>query len=123
VTTKLEFLADHPIFADLYDDELLALNQLAQEYAFEPRAVIAYQRDIADSMYLVRDGRLFANGFSKREAILPRSLEPTLVTSSFSEVRIFANSFVLTPRQSSGSRPLWMRKVNGMVVCLRTYGT
>ena len=60
MTTKLEFLAEHPIFADLYDDELLALNQLAQEYSFAPRAVIAYQRDVADSMYLVRDGRLFA---------------------------------------------------------------
>ena len=60
MTTKLQFLADHPIFADLMDDELLALNQLAREYSFEADSVIAYQRDVADSMYLVRDGRLYA---------------------------------------------------------------
>ena len=60
MTTKLQFLADHPIFADLLDDELLALNQLAREYSFEPTSVIAYQRDVADGMYLVRDGRLYA---------------------------------------------------------------
>jgi uncharacterized membrane protein YdbT with pleckstrin-like domain len=60
VTTKLQFLAEHPIFADLLDDELLALNQLAREYSFEPDSVIAYQRDVADSMYIVRDGRLYA---------------------------------------------------------------
>ena len=60
MTTKLQFLAEHPIFADLLDDELLALNQLAREYSFEPDSVIAYQRDVADSMYIVRDGRLYA---------------------------------------------------------------
>jgi membrane protein YdbS with pleckstrin-like domain len=60
VTTKLQFLGEHPIFVNLLDDELLALNQIAREYSFEPNAVIAYQRDIADSMYLVRDGRLYA---------------------------------------------------------------
>ncbi len=60
MTTKLEFLAAHPIFTDLYDDELLALNQLAQEYTFDRDSVIAYQRDVADSMYIVRDGRLYA---------------------------------------------------------------
>lgn len=60
MTTKLQFLAEHPIFADLLDDEMLALNQLAREYSFEPDSVIAYQRDVADSMYIVRDGRLYA---------------------------------------------------------------
>jgi membrane protein YdbS with pleckstrin-like domain len=60
VTTKLQFLGEHPIFENLLDDELLALNQIAREYSFQPGAVIAYQRDIADSMYLVRDGRLYA---------------------------------------------------------------
>ncbi len=60
MTTKLEFLAEHPIFSDLSDDELLALNQLAREYSFAPGSIVAYQRDVADSMYLVRDGRLYA---------------------------------------------------------------
>ena len=56
----MQFLGEHPIFENLLDDELLALNQIAREYSFEPNAVIAYQRDLADSMYLVRNGRLYA---------------------------------------------------------------
>ncbi|MFL7838010.1 MAG: PH domain-containing protein [Candidatus Promineifilaceae bacterium] len=60
MTTKMQFLGEHPIFANLLDDQLLALNQIAREYSFEPNAIIAYQRDMADSMYLVRDGRLYA---------------------------------------------------------------
>ena len=60
MTTKLQFLGEHPIFENLQDDELLALNQLAQEFAFGSGAIIAYQRDAADSMYIVRDGRLYA---------------------------------------------------------------
>jgi len=66
VTTKLEFLAEHPVFADLNNDELLALNQIAQEYSFTPDAIIAYQRDLADSMYIVRSGRLYAKEVDER---------------------------------------------------------
>lgn len=60
MTTKLEFLAQHPVFADLDDDELLALSHIAQEYEFEAGAVIAYQRDAADEMVIVKSGRLHA---------------------------------------------------------------
>lgn len=60
MTTKLQFLGEHPLFENLFDDELLALNQVAQEYAFGSGAVVAYQRDLADSLYIVRDGRLYA---------------------------------------------------------------
>ncbi|MFN2136473.1 MAG: PH domain-containing protein [Candidatus Promineifilaceae bacterium] len=66
MTTKLEFLAEHPVFADLNNDELLALNQIAQEYSFTPDAIIAYQRDLADSMYIVRSGRLYAKEVDER---------------------------------------------------------
>jgi uncharacterized membrane protein YdbT with pleckstrin-like domain len=60
VTTKLEFLADHPVFADLDDAELLALNQIAQEADFSEGSIIAYQRDVADGMVIVKSGRLYA---------------------------------------------------------------
>jgi len=60
VTTKLEFLAQHSIFADLDDDELFTLSQIAQEYAFKEDKVIAYQRDAADSLIIVKSGRLHA---------------------------------------------------------------
>ncbi len=60
MTTKMQFLAEHPIFADLSDDELFALSRLVREFSFAKDSVIAYQRDVADSMYVVRDGRLYA---------------------------------------------------------------
>jgi hypothetical protein len=60
VTTKLEFLAEHSIFADLDEAELFALSQIAQECEFEEGSVIAYQRDVADRMILVKSGRLHA---------------------------------------------------------------
>ncbi len=60
MTTKLEFLGEHPVFADLDDVELMALNQIAQECDFEEGSIIAYQRDIADGIVIVKSGRLYA---------------------------------------------------------------
>ena len=60
MTTKLEFLADHPVFADLDDAELLALTQIAQECDFNKDSIIAYQRDVAEGMVIVKSGRLYA---------------------------------------------------------------
>jgi uncharacterized membrane protein YdbT with pleckstrin-like domain len=64
VTTKFEFLANHEVFSGLSDEQLLALSQLAQEYAFNQKSVLAYQRDVADGMVLVRDGRLYARAIN-----------------------------------------------------------
>lgn len=60
VTDKIEFLAQLPIFKTLTDEELEALARIAHEYAFTDNAVIAYQRDVADFLTIVRSGRLFA---------------------------------------------------------------
>ncbi|MDX1415955.1 MAG: PH domain-containing protein [Candidatus Promineifilaceae bacterium] len=60
MTTKLEFLGEHPIFADLDDDELIALSQIAKECDFNEGSIIAYQRDVADGMVIVKSGRLYA---------------------------------------------------------------
>ncbi len=60
MTTKLEFLGEHPVFVDLDDAELLALSQIAQECDFEESSIIAYQRDVADGMVIVKSGRLYA---------------------------------------------------------------
>lgn len=60
MTTKLEFLAQHSIFADLEDDELFALSQIAREFAFKENKVIVYQRDVADGLIIVKSGRLYA---------------------------------------------------------------
>ena len=66
MTSKLDFLAQVPIFSTLTEPELLALAKISQEYEFEEGAVIAYQRDVADSLYIVRDGRLFARNVDER---------------------------------------------------------
>ncbi|MCP4426603.1 MAG: cyclic nucleotide-binding domain-containing protein, partial [Chloroflexi bacterium] len=58
---KLDFLAQLPLFDTLNEDELFALAQICNEYEFEEDAVIAYQRDVADCMYIVKSGRLFAH--------------------------------------------------------------
>lgn len=60
MTSKIEFLAQLSTFQALNEQELASLAKIAQEYEFEKGGVIAYQRDIADSLYIVREGRLFA---------------------------------------------------------------
>lgn len=60
VTTKQEFLASLPIFKNLDSYAIEALAAICLEYEYSPGAVIAYQRDVADSLYIVRTGRLFA---------------------------------------------------------------
>lgn len=60
MTDKREFLAELPIFADLSAAALDAVARITREYAFDDNAVIAYQRDIANRFYIVKEGRLFA---------------------------------------------------------------
>jgi CRP-like cAMP-binding protein/membrane protein YdbS with pleckstrin-like domain len=60
VTDKLEFLTELPIFADLSPAALDAVARITREYAFDDDAVIAYQRDIANRLFIVKEGRLFA---------------------------------------------------------------
>lgn len=59
-TSKVVFLSQLDIFSELEEDELAALASIADEYGFEDGAVIAYQRDVADKMIVVRSGRLYA---------------------------------------------------------------
>jgi CRP-like cAMP-binding protein/membrane protein YdbS with pleckstrin-like domain len=66
VVSKIEFLAQLPIFEGLNYDELETLAGISTEYEFEDGAVIAYQRDVANSMYIVRSGRLFAHRVDDR---------------------------------------------------------
>ncbi|MGB3716693.1 MAG: cyclic nucleotide-binding domain-containing protein [Candidatus Promineifilaceae bacterium] len=52
------FLGKLQIFSGLEEDELAALVRICDEYEFEDGAIIAYQRDLADKMIIVRSGRL-----------------------------------------------------------------
>lgn len=58
--SKQEFLADLPIFRNLDSQAIAALASISPEYEYGPGSVIAYQRDVADSLIIVRSGRLFA---------------------------------------------------------------
>jgi CRP-like cAMP-binding protein len=60
VTSKAEFLGKLTIFQALEPEELEALAAITDEYQFENGAPIAYQRDVANSLYIVRSGRLYA---------------------------------------------------------------
>lgn len=60
VASKAEFLGKLKIFENLEPEELEALAAITDEYQFENGAPIAYQRDVANSLYIVRSGRLYA---------------------------------------------------------------
>ncbi len=60
MSSKLDFLAELPLFQALTEPELLAMSSVCHLFEFDAGAVIAYQRDVADSMYIVKDGRLFS---------------------------------------------------------------
>ncbi len=65
----LDFLEQLPIFANLTAEELEELAVICQIYEFDEGAVIAYQRDVADSMFMVQDGRLYAQRLDKRGVV------------------------------------------------------
>jgi uncharacterized membrane protein YdbT with pleckstrin-like domain len=56
---RLDFLQQLDVFSELTEDEIIELARVAKEYEFDDGAVIAYQRDVANSMYIVREGRLY----------------------------------------------------------------
>jgi CRP-like cAMP-binding protein/membrane protein YdbS with pleckstrin-like domain len=55
---KANFLKQLKIFAELTDEELSDLARLVTTYRFQQGAIISYQRDVADKMYIIQEGRL-----------------------------------------------------------------
>ncbi len=60
MVTKAEFLAQHSLFKELTEDEIEALALITDEVRYENGAMVAYQGDVADSLYIVKSGRLYA---------------------------------------------------------------
>ncbi|MCA9899226.1 MAG: hypothetical protein H6654_18990 [Ardenticatenaceae bacterium] len=60
MTTKAEFLQQHPLFKYLEEDHIEALAQITDEVQYENGGMVAYQGDVASSLYLVKNGRLYA---------------------------------------------------------------
>lgn len=57
---KADFLQQHPLFRDLTQEEIAALAQITDEIMYEDGAMVAYQGDVADCLYIVKSGRLYA---------------------------------------------------------------
>ena len=105
MATKLEFIGTLPIFANLSEAARAAVAAVATEYSFKPNAVIAYQRDVANSLYIVKEGRLFAKGLDAsgraREG-LTRYYEPG---QSFNDLWLFVPGVhPATVKGSTGAR-------------------
>ena len=60
MTTKAEFLQEHPLFQYLHEEHIDALAKITDEIQYENGAMVAYQGDVADSLYIVKSGRLYA---------------------------------------------------------------
>jgi uncharacterized membrane protein YdbT with pleckstrin-like domain len=60
LSSRAKFLKELTIFADLEDEELADLSRICVEVDYQAESIIAYQRDIADRLIIVRSGRLFA---------------------------------------------------------------
>lgn len=60
MTTKVEFLQQHQLFKRLSAEQVAALAQITDEVQYENGAMVAYQEDVADCLYIVKSGRLYA---------------------------------------------------------------
>lgn len=92
MTNKPEFLGSLSIFANLNEAELTALSRISHEYSFLKGATIAFQGDVADSMYIVRSGRLYAKVIDNRGAV-----RESPFTRGYKSGEWFGESWLFTP--------------------------
>ena len=84
-----DFLGKLAIFEALSEDELDDLARICEEYEFEDGATIAYQRDVAEKLIIVRDGRLFAFEVDNQGEVLDRQ--------AYSKGKYFEDTWLFTP--------------------------
>ncbi len=58
MSEKIEFLRSLSLFKDLPERELIELSRICKEYKFEGGAVLAYQGDPAEQVYIIKEGKL-----------------------------------------------------------------
>lgn len=119
VTSKLEFLAQLSVFEALDEAELRALAQICREYEFEEGAVIAYQRDVADSMIIVQSGRLFARTVDDRGIV--RDTQAYQEGDFFGDIWMFAQAAHPATVKGSESGRLLMISGNDFLPFLEQY--
>lgn len=82
-----DFLAKLPLFDRLTEEEVDSLAAISREYSFDDGSIIAYQRDVADSFYLVKDGRLYAEKVGKDGVV--RDSKPYKKEDCFEQTWLF----------------------------------
>ncbi len=84
-----EFLEKLPPFSNLTEDEVDALAAISEELEYEDGAIVAFQGDVADAMYIVRNGRLYAERRSPTSPDLVEKRENFLPGDYFGEEWLF----------------------------------
>ncbi len=84
-----EFLEKLPPFSNLIDDELAGLAAISEELEYDDGAIVAFQGDVADAMYIVRSGRLYAERRSSDDSGMVRGRKDYLPGDYFGEEWLF----------------------------------
>ncbi|MBP7998921.1 MAG: cyclic nucleotide-binding domain-containing protein [Chloroflexi bacterium] len=90
MTSKRNFLAQHPLFSELYEDELTVLAAITEEREYPEGAVVAYQRDVADGLYLVRSGHLLALSVTQVGEVASQDKKHYMAGQFFDDAWLFA---------------------------------
>lgn len=107
--SRLAFLDTLPIFKYLTHEELRALAEISREYEVPEGSVLAYQRDVADAMYIVRSGRLYARGVDEQGIV--RETEAYGAGDLFNDVWLFTpRAHTATIRVTDPSRIIVIRQ-------------
>ncbi|MDX1613713.1 MAG: cyclic nucleotide-binding domain-containing protein [Candidatus Promineifilaceae bacterium] len=87
LSSTAQYLQSLDIFSELNAEELEALADHVQEVAYEAGGVICYQRDVADTFYIVRRGRLYAQRADAQGRV--RDAHPYTEGDYFNDVWLF----------------------------------
>lgn len=87
--SRLAFLDTLPAFKYLTHEELRALAEISKEYEVSEGAVLAYQRDVADTLYIVRSGRVYARGVDEQGIVRE--------AQAYGEREMFNDAWLFTP--------------------------
>ncbi|MCP4416235.1 MAG: cyclic nucleotide-binding domain-containing protein [Chloroflexi bacterium] len=60
MVNKVDFLQQHQLFKNLDEEQIAALALITDEIQYENEAMVAFQGDVADCLYIVKSGRLYA---------------------------------------------------------------
>jgi CRP-like cAMP-binding protein/membrane protein YdbS with pleckstrin-like domain len=107
-----EFLSKLALFAELDEEEISGLAQITDEYEFSDGAIIAYQRDVADKLIIVRTGRLFAEQVDDRGIVRDTHTRAYLEGDCFKDTWLFIPQVhESTVRATEGGRLLFIEQL------------